>query len=113
VTPYSSGSGLESTVFTANAAGTQLGLCGGDAATAAAVPKIAGVLHTITISADTTANVITVYDGTSTAGDVVFKVTTSTTPVPQTFIIDAQADIGLFIVISGVTGTGGITVTYG
>lgn len=112
-TPYTSGSALESQVFTANTAGTQLGVCGGAAASAAGKPVIAGVLHTITVSADTTANVITVYDGTDTSGDVVAKVTTATTAVPQTFIFDAQADIGLFIVISGVTGTGGITVTFG
>lgn len=111
-TPYSSGSGLESQVFTANTAGTQLGVVGAQAASTAAAAAIAGVLHTITVSADTTANTITVYDGTSTAGDVVAKIITATTVVPQTFTFDAQADVGLFIAIAGMS-TGAVTVTYG
>jgi hypothetical protein len=110
--PYTSGTALDSTVFTANTAGTQLGVVGAQAASNAAAPNISGVLHTITVSADNTANVITVYDGTSTAGEVIAKVTCATTVVPQTFTFDVQALVGLFIVISGVTGTGGITVTY-
>jgi hypothetical protein len=69
------------------------------------------VLHTITVAADSTANTITVYDGTSTSGTVIAKIITATTVVPQTFTFDVQAHIGLFIAVSGMT-TGAVTVSY-
>lgn len=108
--PYTGGIGCRSAVYTANQAGTQIGLCG-QAAGAASVPQVQGVLHTITVAADSTANTITVYDGTSTSGAVLAKIITATTVVPQTFTFDVQALVGLFIVISGMT-SGAVTVAY-
>jgi hypothetical protein len=102
--------GYKSQVFVAATAGTQLGVCSPSAATST-LKKIDGFLHTITVSADSTANTISVYDGTSTAGTLLAQILSPTTQVPQTFTFDIQAQIGLFIVISGAT-TVNTTVTY-
>lgn len=103
--------GYRSHVFTANTTGTELGVVGGAAASAAAQPALTGFLHTITISADSTANTITVYDGTSTSGTVVAEVITQSNTQAATLTFDIQLQTGLFVVVSGGT-TPAVTVTY-
>jgi hypothetical protein len=100
-----------SSVFTANTTGTQIGLRGSQAATTAGVPVCEGKIHTLTIGADTTATTITVYDNNAASGTVLLKVVTPTTPVPVTLTFDVQATVGLYIVISGGT-TPNITLSW-
>ena len=96
--------------YSANNAGAVLGATG-PAGTSASIPLIEGVLHSITLSADTTATTITVYDNTAASGTVLFKVVTPTAvPVTQ-LILDLQAKNGLTVVIAGAS-TPNINVAY-
>jgi hypothetical protein len=96
-----SNNGFSTTVLTANTAGTQIFLTGPSGS--ASVPQAEGFLGSITISADSTANTISCYDGTSTGGTLRYKVVTpTTTPVIQLFP-NIQFNSGLFIVVSGGT----------
>ena len=105
------GNFFNSSVFTATTAGTQIAYVGAAAATAVPGTSAEGKLHTITVGGDSTAETITVYDGTSTSGTVKFKGITTTSGQPTTWILDIQFNVGLFIVISGGT-TVAVTDTW-
>ena len=100
--------GFKGLVLTANTAGTAIGQTT-TANTANAL--IQGFLHAVTVGADSSANTITIYDGLSTGGAVLWKVVTAATTVPQNFIIDMQADTGLFVVLAGGT-TPTVSISY-
>jgi hypothetical protein len=93
----------QSKVLSANTTGVQLGVVGANAASAAGAAAIAGILHSITFSADSTATTVTVYDGTSTSGAVLAKIVTPTATVPVTLLFDLQAQVGLFVAVAGAT----------
>jgi hypothetical protein len=104
--------GYKSRVFTAANAGAQIGVCSPSAATAT-LPKIDGFLHTINIGADSASVLVQVYDGTSTAGALLAQISTlATTPGPTSFAFDVQANIGLFIVITGGGTSIAVNVSY-
>lgn len=106
MTPYASGAACSSTVISANSAGAQICLTTTNQATPPVVPTGAGTgggLHTVTVSADSTANTLTIYDGTSTAGTIIFQMITPTATTPQTFTVDVSYKVGLFYVLSGRT----------
>lgn len=101
--PGSSGqNGYISTVLTANTAGTQVNLCGAGPASAAGAATAQGVLHTVTFGGDTTAETLTVYDGTSTSGVVRFKAVAPANALVS-LILDLQFTTGMFVVLSGGT----------
>jgi len=106
------GQGYKGTVFTANTAGTLVGCTAPATAIANSVPTIAGIIHTLTIGVDSTAETISIYDGTSTGGTLVFKTLTSTSPtIPVHTNLDIQCNVGIFIVISGGTAVN-VCLTY-
>ena len=110
MTPYSSGQGLNSTVVTANTAGTQIAIVGAQAATSAGAAAMAGFLHTVSFGGDTTANTIAIYDGTSTAGKLVYQATAAANLV-QSIMVDVQLKVGLFYTLTTGT-TPAITITW-
>jgi hypothetical protein len=102
--PYTTGQACNSTVVTANNAGAQICLTATNQPAAPVVPTGSGFgLHTVTVGADTTANTLTVFDGTSTSGTVIFKMITPTATVPQTFTVDVSYKVGLFFSLAGGT----------
>lgn len=109
--PYSTGQACQSTVLVANTAGTQMNLTSANQPAVPVVPTCSGHLHSITIGGDTTAETISVYDGTSTAGVLRFQGRTTTAGQPVTWLIDVQFYIGMFIVVAGGT-TVSITVVW-
>jgi hypothetical protein len=109
--PYSSGNGCNSFVLVANTAGTQLNLVGAGAASGSGSPPSTGKLHTISFGGDSTAETISVYDGTSTGGVLKFKGITPTAGTPGSWLLDIQFNVGMFIVISGGTAVA-VTVSW-
>ena len=104
--PYSSGGASNSTVLTANTAGVQLCLTATNQPAVPTVPTGSGTgggQHSLSCGADSTANTLTIYDGTSTSGTVIFKMITPTATVPQSFLADVSYKIGLFAVLAGGT----------
>jgi len=102
--PYTTGQSCNSTVLTANTAGVQLCLTATNQPAAPTVPTGTGFgLHTVTVGADTTANTLTVFDGTSTSGTVIFKMVTVTATIPQSFMADVSYMVGLFVSLAGGT----------
>ena len=110
-TPYTSGQACQSTVVTANTAGAQLNLTPAQQPAVPVVPSCSGYLHTVTFSADTTANTLSIYDGTSTAGTLRAKVVTPTATVPVTLTFDIQFYVGMFYSLAGAT-TPNITIAW-
>lgn len=94
--------GYNSTVIVANTAGTQVNLCGAGPASSAGVAAAQGVLHSVSFGGDTTAETLTIYDGTSTGGVVRFKAVAPANAL-QTLILDIQFTVGMFVVLSGGT----------
>jgi hypothetical protein len=94
--------GFNSSTFTANTAGTQLCYVSAAAASAAAGKPGQGLLAGV-VANDTGALVVTVYDGTSTAGPKLFDITLPAGgglfPIP----LYIQGLTGLFLVISAAT----------
>ncbi|MBA0085096.1 MAG: hypothetical protein HRJ53_08875, partial [Acidobacteria bacterium Pan2503] len=79
MTPYTTGQACVSTVITANTAGTQICLTATNQPATPSVPTGSGFgLHTVTVGADTTANTLQIFDGTSTSGTLIFKMVTPT-----------------------------------
>jgi hypothetical protein len=109
--PYTTGQACQSTVITANTAGQQLCLTAANQPAAPVVPTCSGWLHSIVLSADTTAQTISIFDGTSTGGTLRAKVVTPTAVTPVTLTFDVQYFIGMFLVLSGAT-TANITVVW-
>lgn len=78
--------------------------------TGASIKATPGTLHTITINTKgATSNLLTVYDGTSTAGTVIAAVDTTVTYGTLTFDVDFT--VGLFYVLAAGTAAD-ITVAY-
>ena len=100
--------GYSSKVLTANNVGVQLGLV---APSKSAVPTIQGILHSVSFGADATAQTISIYDGTSTAGTLIFQTVTTAASQASNFVLDIQATVGLFLVVAGGT-TPNVTVTF-
>lgn len=96
------GNGFNSTVLTANTAGIQVMAVGGSNAQALNAPLGAGFLHAINMGADSTAVTLSIYDGSSTSGTLKFK-TIMSTSWPQSYVLDIQFNVGMFVVISGGT----------
>lgn len=98
------GLGYSSTVFTANTTGTLVGVCGPNQAQAQSAALISGIVQGLTISADSSATTISIYDGVSTGGTLVHRVVTSaTTTVSNLGELYIQCKVGIYIVISGGT----------
>ncbi|MBA0088960.1 MAG: hypothetical protein HRJ53_28560 [Acidobacteria bacterium Pan2503] len=108
--PYTTGQACQSTVVTANTAGQQLCLTPANNPTGAS-PSCSGWLHSVTFSADTTANTLSFFDGTSTGGTLRAKIVTPTATVPVTLTFDIQFFVGMFISLSGAT-TANITIVW-
>ena len=103
--------GFNSYVLTANSAGVQIALVGVGAASVAGVAPAQGYVHTVNMGADTTANTLTLYDGTSTGG-VVKAVLKVLAGIPASFALDVQFNVGLYAVLAGGT-TPAVTITWG
>lgn len=101
--------GGNTSVFTANTAGTQIALI---ASTATASVPPSSYVHTVTIGTDTTANTVTIYDGTSTSGIKHFQVTTLANQAAISVVLDFAINVGIFFVLSGGT-TPNVTVSWG
>lgn len=69
-----------------------------------------GVLYAITINAPTATEVITLYDGLSTAGTKIGTITIPASPMPVSLHYNASFQTGLTIVTA--TATSDITVTF-
>jgi hypothetical protein len=102
------GQGFKSCVLAANNAGAIIGQTTTYNSTNA---HIQGYLHTVSIGADATANTITIYDGLTSGGVIIFKMVTPTATVPLNFVLDIQVNTGLFVVLAGATAPN-ITITY-
>lgn len=109
--PYSTGQACQSSVLVANTAGTQLCLTVVNQPAVPVVPTCSGHLHCITVGGDTTAETISIFDGTSTGGVLRFKGITVTAGTPGTWLCDIQFYTGMFIVIAGGT-TVSVTVVW-
>jgi hypothetical protein len=80
----------------------------GDATTV--VKSSAGMLNCITLNAPTATEVITIYDGISTAGTKIGTITVPASPQPVTLFYEVAFWVGLTIVTA--TATSDITVSY-
>lgn len=109
--PYSTGQACQSTVLVANTAGTQLCLTTTNQPAVPVVPTCSGHLHVVNVGGDTTAETISIYDGTSTSGTLRFRGVTTTAGAPGYWMCDIQFYIGMFIVIAGGT-TVAVTVVW-
>ena len=69
-----------------------------------------GILHSITFNKPVATGVVTLYDGTSTAGTVIGTITVPASPQPVTLTYDITFSTGLFIVIA--TAAQYITISY-
>ena len=109
--PYTTGMACQSTVITANTVGTQLNLTAANQIATPVVPTCSGFLHTVLIGGDSTAETISIFDGTSTSGTLRFKGITPTTGQPGGWLCDIQFYVGMFISVAGGT-TVSVTVTW-
>jgi hypothetical protein len=100
--------------FTGNSAGAQLGVCGAGPASAASAKTIQGILHSLSWGVDSAQWQVVVYDGTDTTGTVVAKVTgpAAAGGSPGSVILDVQANVGLFVVITSTGTSAGLTFAF-
>jgi hypothetical protein len=104
MTPYSSGNGCNATKLSANTTGTLIAQVGGQAATTAAAAAAGGFLRSFIYGGgDSSAETVTIYDGTSTSGTVIAVLTFAASSNPVTVTFDVQLKVGLYVVISGGT----------
>lgn len=97
--------------FSANTGGTQIGLCGPDAATTAGTQKIEGIVHGVIISNDTTPTSVSILDGTTSVNTGVSVIVAAANAPLILLGLDVQLNVGLVIVISGGT-TVNVTIIY-
>lgn len=109
--PYTTGQAGQSTVLTANTAGTQINLIASQQPPIPTVPTCSGHLHVVCFGGDTTGETISIYDGTSTAGTLRFKGITVAAGTPGYWMVDCQFYLGMFVVIAGGT-TVSVTVVW-
>jgi len=75
------------------------------------VVSFSGFVHSVTVGGDTTAESIILWDGLTSGTRKIFQGLTTTAGQPGTWIVDAQCDTGLFLVLSGGT-TVAVTITF-
>lgn len=69
-----------------------------------------GKLHGVTVNTVVASQVITIYDGTSTAGNLICKITCPTTTFAPNNIYEVKYATGLYMITT--TGAADITVSY-
>ena len=69
-----------------------------------------GVLYSLTLNNPVSTSVITLYDGTSTAGTVIATITVNASTQPSTLFYNTQFTNGLFVVAA--TAASNFTISY-